>query len=141
MAAQMQAIQGQRQSIAALKVPFLAFVILAVAIVVALVFAARIPALGSGSLSDRAIGVPTGGLAGPSQLQRITSLGVPFAGGLAGPSQLYVPHTSYPQTTRTPLKITGPLHPPRNPRRVVVPKDHSVTQGVDPVVTGHSRAV
>jgi uncharacterized membrane protein len=142
MTAQTQALQASNRIASASKVQVLAVAVLAGTLVIGLTLATRIAApAGATALSDRSIGIPSGGLAGPSRFVRpigpgvpypgglagpsgaTFSLGVPFPGGVAGPSLFpYVPHYVHPPTTRLPLRITGPLHPPRN-----------TTRGVDPV--------
>ena len=132
MTAQTQ-IQAPNRIGSSSKVQLLAVGVLAGTLLIGLTLATRIAApAGATTLSDQAIGIPSGGLAGPSQFHRTIGPGVPFPGGVAGPSQLtpYVPHTSYPQVTLPPLRITGPLHPPRNSR-----------YGVDPVQKAHQRMV
>ena len=149
MTAQMQAIPAPKQAASVSKAQVVAFALLAGMLIVAVALAARIAPPGAAA-SDQAIGIPSGGLAGPSHFVRnigpgvpypnglagpsavTRSLGVPFPGGVAGPSQLtpYVPHTSAPSVVLPPLRISGPLHPPRN-----------TTKHVDPVQEIHQRMV
>ncbi len=149
MTAQTQALQAPNRVTSGSKVQVLAFAVLAGTLVIGLTLATRIAApAGATTLSDRAIGIPSGGLAGPSRFVRPIGPGVPYPGGLAGPSSAtfslgvpfpggvagpslspYVPHYVHP-ATRLPLRITAPLHPPRNPR-----------SGVDPVQKAHQRMV
>jgi len=150
MTAQTQAFQAPNRIASGSKVQVLAVAVLAGTLVIGLTLATRIAApAGATALSDRAIGIPSGGLAGPSRFVRTIGPGVPYPGGLAGPSSAtvslgvpfpggvagpglspFVPHYVYPPATRLPLRITGPLHPPRNP-----------THRVDPVQKAHQRMV
>jgi len=150
MTAQTQALQAPRRIGFGSKLQVLAVAVLAGTLLIGLALATRIAApAGATALSDRAIGIPSGGIAGPSRFVRpigpgvpfpnglagpsgaTFSLGVPFPGGVAGPSLTpYTPHTSVPPATRLPLRITGPLHPPRN-----------TTREVDPVQSIHQRMV
>ena len=109
MTAQMQAIPAPQPAASASRAQLVAFALLAGTLIVAVALAARAAVPAGAPALDRAIGVP-------------------FPGGVAGPSQL-TPDVSVP-TTRPPLRITGPLHPPRN-----------TTRGVDPVQEAHRRMV
>jgi uncharacterized membrane protein len=150
MTAQTQALQARNRIASGSKTQILAVAVLAGTLVIGLTLATRIAApAGATALSDRAIGIPSGGLAGPSRFVRpigpgvpypgglagpsgaTFSLGVPFPGGVAGPSLLpFKPHYSHSPASRLPLRITGPLHPPRNQ-----------TRGVDPIKDVHQRMV